>query len=148
VLQLLAHAVVLYRVVHYFLQPLYRLWLQSDPTASTEDSSNQAMLLSQLPLVQLDPINWQVLVQLAASSSSLTRHTLLVGVYIWREAKFTQSFSNRYQPPDAQYVSAVHLTRAHWCAGGRSLCCTADQHRPARWQYSTTPHKQPAFRML
>ena len=83
VLQLLAHAVVLYRVTHQFLQPLFRLWAKSGPTDYTEGSKSQAMLIAQLPLVQSDPTNWQLVVQLAASSSSMMRRLLMVGVLVF-----------------------------------------------------------------
>jgi hypothetical protein len=96
VLQLLAHAVVLYQVTHHFLQPLYQLWLQPNPTATPESSRNHAMLLSQLPLVQSDPINWQLLVQLAASSSSMMRRLLMVGVFVFHKIHIFHNLCTRF----------------------------------------------------
>lgn len=76
-LQLLANAILLHRVTHEFMHPLYQQWAQEDATA---DRPGDAFgRLSQLPLVKSHP-NWELLVQIATSTSNMTRRLLSVSV--------------------------------------------------------------------
>ena len=77
VMQLLANAILLHRVTHGFMHPLYQQWAQEEeePTTCGPDAGR----LTQLPLVQSNP-NWELMVQIACASSYMTRRLLTVRI--------------------------------------------------------------------